>query len=315
MIDILEMLFKSFIFPGFLFLSTYAFIMEFIDRKVYARMQNRKGPPWYQPAADFLKLIGKKTIIPADANAVMFTFMPLVSLAAVAAAFIYVPVFGENSIFSFEGDLIVVLYFLSVPPLAMFLAGWYSRGVYATIGSTRILTQMFVYEVPLFISLLAPAILAGTWSITDMAAYYSAHPLLILINIPVMVTALISFQCKMERPPFDSPEAETEIVSGALVEYSGRLLAFFRLATSCELVLVVSLYSAVYLPFMTGNVWLDFALYIIKTLITLFMLTLMKATMARFEISHIVSFCWKYLAPVGIVQVIFNLLIRDVIRI
>ncbi len=315
MISFLKMLLAAFIFPGFLFLSVYGFALDFIDRKLYARMQNRVGPPWYQPIADFFKLIGKKTLIPVDANKTMFTVMPLVSLAAVAAGFLYVPVFGQNAVFSFEGDLIIVLYFLTVPPLAMFLAGWYSRGVYATIGATRILTQMFVYEVPLFISLLAPTLITGTWSISGMTSFYTAHPLYALINLPAAVVALISFQCKLERAPFDTPEAETEIVSGALVEYGGRLLAFFKMTHTCELVLVVSLFSAVFLPFMSGNVFLDFLLYIAKTLIILLILTLMRVSMARLKINNIVSFCWKILAPVALGQVVLNLLIRGELQI
>lgn len=146
-----------------------------------------------------------------------------------------------------------------------------------------------------------------------MVAYYAAHPLYALINIPAMFTALIAFQCKMERAPFDSPEAETEIVSGPLVEYGGRLLVFFKWATNCELVLVVSLFSAIFLPFMTGMVWIDFILYLGKTLVTLFLMILMRATMARLEINHIVSFCWKFLAPVALGQVLPNLLIRGVL--
>jgi NADH-quinone oxidoreductase subunit H len=167
--------------------------------------------------------------------------------------------------------------------------------------------------VPLFISLLVPSLLAGTWSLSEMTAFYAAHPLYALINIPAMLTALVAFQCKLERAPFDSPEAETEIVSGALVEYGGRLLAFFKMAAGCELVLVVSLFSAIFLPYMTGIVWIDFILYIVKTLITLFCLTLMRATMARLEISKIVSFCWKFLTPVAVGQVILNLFIRGVL--
>jgi len=310
---ILEMLLKAFIFPGFLFLSVYAFVAEFLDRKMYARMQNRVGPPWYQPIADFFKMIGKKTIIPADANPVIFRLMPFVSLAAVAASFLYVPVFGSKAAFSFNGDLVIVLYFLAIPPLSSFLAGWYSRDVYATIGATRILTQMFVYEVPLFISVLAPALLAGTWSITGMMAYYSVHPLYALINIPAMIVALISFQCKLERAPFDTPEAETEIVSGALVEYSGRFLAFFKMSLDCELVLVISLFSAIFLPFTTGIAGLDFLLYIVKTLATLLCLTLLRVSMARLKIVDIVSFCWKRLTPVALAQVVLNLLIRGVL--
>jgi len=303
-------LLKICIFPGFMFLLIYALVCEYIDRKVYARLQNRMGPPWYQPLADYLKLLGKETIIPANANRRMFQTLPVISLSAVAAAFISVPVLGGSAVSSFEGDLIVVLYFLTIPTICSFLGGWYSRGVYATIGSVRTLTQMFAYEVPLFMALLAPSLIAKTWSVTGMTAFYAEHPLYILLNIPAFLTALIAGQGKLERAPFDSPEAETEIVSGALVEYSGKLLAIFRMSIDCELVLMVSLISAIFLPFMTGIVILDYLLYFAKTLAVLLILTLMRSAMARLRVDQMVNFCWRYLTPAAIIQIILDLIIR-----
>jgi len=303
-------LFKILVFPGLIFLAVYALLCEYIDRKVYARLQNRMGPPWYQPLADFLKLLGKETIIPADANRSMFQILPVISLSAVAAAFIYVPVLGASAVYSFEGDLIVVLYLLTIPTMCEFLGGWYSRSVYSTIGSVRTLTQMFAYEVPLFMALLAPALIAKTWSVTGMTSFYSEHPLYVLFNIPAFLTALIAVQGKLERAPFDSPEAETEIVSGALVEYSGKLLALFRMSMDCELVVMASLISAIFLPFMTGIVILDFILYFAKTLAVLLVLTLMRAAMARLRVDQMVNFCWWLLTPAAIVQIILDLVIR-----
>jgi NADH dehydrogenase. len=306
-------LIKILIFPGFLFLAVYGLIFEYLDRSIYARLQNRVGPPWYQPLADFLKLIGKETIIPANANAGMFRVLPSVSLAAVTAAFVYVPVFGKKASFAFEGDIIIVLYLMAVPTLSLFLAGWYSRGVYSTIGSVRALTQMFAYEVPLFMALLSPSLIASTWSITEMAEFYSQHVPYIFLNIPAFFVALVAGQGKLERAPFDSPEAETEVVAGALIEYSGRLLAIFKMSRDCELVLVASLISAVFLPFMTGNAVPDFLLYIVKTVAVLIFLVVMRSAMARLRTDQMVSFCWKYLTPVAIFQVILNLIVRSVL--
>jgi len=308
------MLVKILLFPGFLFLSSYSFLFEYIDRKVYARLQNRVGPPWYQPLADFLKLLGKETIIPTDANKRMFQTVPIISLASVAVAFIYVPVFGKTAISSFEGDLIIVLYFLTIPTISAFLAGWYSRGVYATIGSVRTLTQMFAYEVPLFMALLAPALIAQTWSIEGMTAFYAVHPHYILINIPAFFVVMIAGQGKLERAPFDSPEAETEVVSGVFVEYSGKLLAIFKVSLDCELVLVSSIVAAIFLPFMTGIVLVDFALYFVKTIVVLLFLILLRAAMARLRTDQMVSFCWKYLTPIAVAQIILNIVIRGVLK-
>ncbi len=310
MIEALTALFKILIFPGFMFLTTYGMLLQFLDRKIYARLQNRFGPPWYQPLADFLKLIGKETIVPTLANKGMFSTMPVVSLAAVSTAFVYIPIYRMQASFSFEGDLIIVLYLMALPSITTFLAGWYSRSVYATIGSVRTLTQLFAYEVPLFAALLSPSIISGSWSISGMAEFYYHNPTLILVNLPSMFIALISIQGKLARKPFDSPEAETEIVSGAFVEYSGRLLAIFKMSVDCELVLLISLAAAIYIPLFTNIIVLDILLYFAKTLVLLFALSIFKAAMARLRMDQIINFCWKVLTPLAMFQIIINLIVR-----
>ncbi|MEA4869050.1 MAG: complex I subunit 1 family protein [Christensenella sp.] len=303
-------IFKVLLFPGLLFLGSLSFLLEFVDRKVYARMQSRKGPPWYQPMADMLKLIGKKAIIPNNAQKLAFAALPTVSLAAVCAAFLCVPVWGTTAVTAFSGDLVAVLYLLTIPTLCHFLAGYNSHEVYSTIGAFRTLTQMFAYEVPLFMAFLSPAILAGTWSITGIAAFYAAHPLYALINLPAFFVAMLTSQSKLERTPFDAPEAETEIVGGALVEYSGRYLAFFRATAITELTAVASVIAALFLPFLTGNVWLDFVLYLCKTLAVVLIMVLMRATLARSRIDQTLKLFWSILTPIAMAQMIVNLLLR-----
>lgn len=305
--------FNILIFPGFVFLGAYALVLAFLDRKLYARLQNRQGPPWFQPLADFLKLLGKETVIPEDADKKMFVFLPVLALAAVTTSYLYIPIWGTSSLYPFEGDLIVILYLLTLPTLCFFLGGWYSTSVYATLGSVRVLTQLFSYEVPLFMALLTPALLAGTWSLSGITQYYAAHPLYILINIPAFVVAVIACQGKLERVPFDLPEAETEIVSGAFVEYSGRLYAIFRMAIDSELVVVCSLIAAVFLPFYTGIAIADFGLYLVKTMAILFIFALFRSVMARIRIEQMVAFCWKILTPLALIQLIINLVLKGVL--
>ncbi len=133
MSETLVNLFEIMVFPGFIFLSLYALLVEFVDRKLYARFQNRVGPPWFQPLADFIKLLGKETIVPLEADARMFRVIPLFSLAAVCTAFLYIPIWGVKSMFPFNGDAIVVLYLLTIPTLTFFLAGWYSSSLFACL--------------------------------------------------------------------------------------------------------------------------------------------------------------------------------------
>lgn len=302
------------IFPGFLFLSVYGLTAEFVDRKLYARFQNRKGPPWFQPLADFIKLVSKETIIPCEADRSVFRLLPVFALAAASTAFLYIPVWGVNSLYPFSGDVIVVLYLLTIPTITFFLAGWYSTSLYATLGSVRSLTQFFAYEAPLFMAILGPALLANTWSLSGIAAFYSTRPLYGLFNIPGFAVALVAVQGKLERAPFDIPEAETEIVAGTFTEYGGKLLALFRMAIDVEMVVVSALLAAVFLPlFSISGPVLGFLVFIIKTMLIIFLLALFRSVLARLRIEQMVDFCWRCLTPAALVQIFTDLLLKGVL--
>jgi len=306
-----ETLFYILVFPGFVFLSSLSFITEFVDRKLYARFQNRAGPPFIQPLADFLKLVGKEDVIPEDSSPAIFKFMPILALTAVLTAFAYIPLWTTHGLASFQGDIIVLLYLLTIPTLTFFLAGWYSTSLYAKIGAVRTITQLFAYEVPLFMAVLACAILADSWKTADIAAFYSAKPWLILVNLPAMFVALIALLGKLERVPFDIPEAETEIVAGTFTEYSGRLLALFRLGINIETIVAASLLAAVMIPFGLGLPWwFGVPLYLAKILFVIFCLALLRSVFARFRIDQMMRFCWTVLAPIAFFQIILNLIIK-----
>ena len=307
-------LFYILIFPGFIFLSTYGLIVEYLDRKLYARFQNRIGPPWFQPLADFIKLIGKEAIVPAKADKGMFRILPAFALASVSAVILYIPLWSTGALFPFKSDLIVVLYLLTIPTITFFIAGWVSASLYSTLGAVRTITQLFAYEVPLFMALLGPALLAGSWSISEIAAFYYNNPLLSLCNIPGFIVAVIAIQGKLERIPFDIPEAETEIVAGPFTEYSGRHLALFRMAIDIEMIVLVSLIAAIFFPvYISGNITLGLVMYLLKTVILIFILALVRSLMARLRIEQMVKFCWKYLAPAAILQILIDLLVKGVL--
>lgn len=307
-------LFKILIFPGLLFLSVVSLFAEYYDRKLYARLQNRVGPPWFQPLADFIKLLGKEEVIPEEADVEMFNLSPVFALAAVVTAFLYIPLWGVNALYSFSGDLIVVLYLLMIPTLTFFLGGWYSRSIFSTIGAVRSITQLFAYEIPLFTSLLAPAILANTWSLSGIAAYYAAHPWYMFFNLIGFGVALIALLGKLERVPFDIPEAETEIVAGSFTEYSGRFLAYFRMAIDIEVVVGASLLAAVFMPFgLLVNPILGFIIYLIKVFLIIGVLSLFRTVFARLRIDQMIEFCWKFVAPVAFLQILINLILKGFI--
>lgn len=304
-------LFQILVFPGFLFLSVFALAAEYFDRKLHARLQNRVGPPWFQPLADFIKLSSKEDIIPEDANPRMFKMMPVFALTSTVTAFFYIPLWQQGGLLSFTGDLVVVLYLLTIPTLAFFLGGWYSTSLYSKIGAVRSITQLFAYEVPLFISILSPALLANSWSLKDMTMYYAAHPWYWTFNLLGFFVSLIALLGKLEKVPFDIAEAETEIVAGTFTEYSGRLLALFRLGIDIEAIVGASLLAAVFLPFgLTLPPVAGFILYIVKVIFVIALLTLARTVFARLRIDQMMELCWKYVAPMAFVQLLIVLIIK-----
>jgi NADH-quinone oxidoreductase subunit H len=307
-------LFHILIFPGLFFLFVFGFIAEYVDRKLYARFQNRIGPPWFQPVADFIKLVGKEEIVPEEADVTVFKFMPLFALTACITAILYIPIWGERAVFSFNGDIIVVLYLLTIPTFTYFLGGWYSRSVYSMIGAVRGLTQLFAYEVPLFLCILASALLADTWSLSEMVTFYNHHLGYWFCNILGFAVALISLLGKLERVPFDIPEAETEIVAGSFTEYGGRLLALIRMSFNIEMVVGASLLAAVFLPFgLNLHPAAIFLLYLIQVFLIIALISFLRTLFARLRLDQMINLCWKYFAPLAFLQVLINLVLKGVL--
>jgi NADH-quinone oxidoreductase subunit H len=286
------------IFPGGLCLMGLG-IYEWLDRKLVARFQNRVGPRWFQPLADFVKLLSKEEIIPQGVNPALFIGLPVAGLAGVLTSALYVPVFGLAPAYGFRGDLVVVVYLLSMMTLCLGLAGANTLDRFSLIGATRTLTQLFSYEAPFLLALLGPAIAAGTWNISEINVYTHNNWWAILTQPVGFVVALIGLMGKLELPPFDSPTAETEIVSGALTEYSGRGYALFHLSENIELVIGLTLVSAFYLGGLANP--LEFVL---KTLGLLLIVAALQSMFARLRIDQTVGVWWRVGALVALLQLL-----------
>ncbi|MGE5138434.1 MAG: complex I subunit 1 family protein [Rudaea sp.] len=283
------------LFPSGLSLVAVALLYEWINRKLVARLQNRIGPRWFQPAADLVKLLAKEEIVPDGVDPWLFLGLPVIAAAGALTAAIYVPLYGLQPPFSFQGDLIVVIYLLSLLTICLGIAGSNTTSRFSLIGATRTLTQLFSYEAPFLLALLGPAIAAGTWDIGDIIQYASQNWLILTQPIGFAV-AIVGLMGKLELPPFDAPEAETEIVAGAFTEYSGRGLALFRLAKDVELLLGLTLISAFYLGGLANPV--EFA---VKTLVLVLAMGGLQTLFARLRIDQTVGLWWRYgaLAALG----------------
>jgi NADH-quinone oxidoreductase subunit H len=291
------------LFPSGLLLFMVALGYEWANRKLVARLQNRLGPRWYQPLADMAKLLAKDEVLPERTIAALFYGLPIAALAGVLTAALYVPLFGLRPAFSFDGDLIVVVYLLGLPTMCMGLTGASNPDRFSLVGATRALTQFFSYEAPLLLGFLGPALVAGTWQIGEIAAYASGRWLVLTQPVGFVVT-LIGLMGELELPPFDAPEAETEIVAGALTEYSGRGLAFFRLANDVELLVGVALIAALYLGGWSPALPLPLSVLIFfaKTLGILLVLAVLQTIFARLRIDQTVGLWWRYGVLLVLVQ-------------
>ena len=283
-------------FPSGFFLIVLALAFAWADRKLIARFQNRIGPRWFQTVADILKLLIKEEILPATAQPTLFRGLPLLAMSGVLTAALYVPLLGFTAALSFNGDLIVTLYLLSLLTLCIGMAGWNSTSRFTMMGATRALTQMFSYEAPFMLALLGPAVVAGSWQINSIVT--ANHSAWILLSQPFgFVVALIGLMGKLEMPPFDAPKAKEEIVGGALTEYSGRGLGLFHLAKEMELVVGLTLIAALYMGGLANP--LEF---FAKTLILLVILCSLHCVLTRLRIDQTVGLWWRYGALVVLLQ-------------
>jgi NADH-quinone oxidoreductase subunit H len=293
------------IFPGGLFLVVGGLAYEYVDRKLVARFQNRVGPRWFQPLADFVKLLVKEEIVPEGVSTGLFIWLPVVALAAALTAGLYVPMAGLAPTWSFRGDLVATVYLLMMMTLCIGLAGANTTDRFSIIGAVRALTQLFSYEAPFLLALLGPAVAAGTWRIAGVNTYAQGHLWMIVSQPLGFLVALIGLMGKLELPPFDAPEAETEIVSGALTEYSGRGLAFFRLGRDIELFIGLTLISAFYLGGLANPLQ-----FLVKTLALLLVTAGLQSLFARLRIDQTVGLWWRLGALAALVQLLILIVLK-----
>jgi len=303
-----------YIFFWFIFysmvLSISGLFAGWIDRKITARVQWRVGPPWYQNFADFVKLSGKEVLIPESGNRFIFISSPVLGfIAASLSGIIIFFVLREN--FGFSGDIILIVYLLTIPPLSIILGGSSSGNILASVGISRELKLLLSYELPFICAIIIPAIKAdSTTSLIKIIEHqwqYSSN-ILSISGIIGFVVILISSVGKLGLVPFDLSEAETEIASGSLIEYSGILLGFYKLAKYILLVVVPLFIVVLYLGGTKIYGFGSFLIFILKYLIVLVLITLIRNTNPRLRIDQALRFFWGWLTLIGILGILISLM-------
>jgi len=302
----LKALFNILVFPGFLFASVAGMIAIYVDRKVSARVQWRKGPPLFQPVYDFVKLLGKEINVPAETSVITFLAAPFFALAAITlvSTIVWNNIIAPQS--TFVGDLIVVVYLLAIPSIAVIVGGFASNNPIASIGASREMKLILSYEMPFILSILVPVIKAGSIRIGDIVNYQIVNGPLIgsAAGITAFISGILCVQAKLSMAPFDIPEAEQEIIAGPVLEYSGLPLGIFKLTKWMMLFVIPSFLVALFMPGATfiGNM--------LRYVLVLVIIILIKNTNPRIKIDQAVKFFWTWVTGIALLSIVLVLLGR-----
>jgi NADH-quinone oxidoreductase subunit H len=262
-------------------------VISWLVRKVSALVHYRQGPPVFQAWWDIKKLMGKETLVPAEANRGLFMAAPLVGMAGVLLLSIILLHSAFWPTKAFIGDVIVVLYLTLLPSLALILGSSASASPHATVGTGREMKLVMGYELPLILALIVAIIKSG--GVISLAGIAAANPIASVSGVIAFLVALFCVQAKLGFVPFDMAEAETELASGVIVEYSGALLAVWKLM---QAMMLVALPLFVVTVFLGGFVtwWRGIVLYVVVVVLVI----LIKNTNPRVRIDHAMKFFWVY---------------------
>ena len=308
----------------FLGLLVVVMLTIWVERKVVADMQTRLGPRRAGPfgilitLADGIKLFFKEGITPTQADRPVYALAPIVSFIPAVLAFAVIPfgteveLFGRRVPFQLADLNIGILWILAMASLAVYgvvLAGWSSGSNYPLLGAVRSSAQMISYEVGMGLGLVAVLMYSGTLRMSGIVAQQGT-----LWNIvpqfPAFLIYSVSALAETNRPPFDLPEAETELVAGYHTEYSGLRFAMFFLAEYLHTVTVAAVAVTLFLGGWRGPIfdflpWLwPMVWFVLKVTVVVFVYIWIRATLPRFRYDRLMSFGWKWLIPLGLVWIL-----------
>ena len=293
-------------------------MIVWLDRRVWAFVQKRQGPnvvgPFglLQSLADALKYIFKEIIIPESSNKIIFILAPIITMTLALIAWAVIP-FGENQVLA--NINVGILYIFAVSSLGVYgiiMGGWASNSKYPFLGSIRSAAQMVSYEVSIGIIIINVLLCVGSLNLSDIVL--AQQNLWFIVPLfPMFVIFFISALAETNRPPFDLPEAEAELVAGYQTEYSGMMYAMFWLGEYANILLMCALGSILFLggwlspvdlyPFnlIPGSIWL-----IVKILLLFVLFALVKAVVPRYRYDQLMRLGWKIFLPLSLIYVVLT---------
>tara|TARA_B100000579_G_scaffold234748_1_gene192433 strand:- start:1625 stop:2626 length:1002 start_codon:yes stop_codon:yes gene_type:complete len=293
-------------------------LIVWLDRRVWAFVQKRRGPnvvgPFglFQSLADALKYIFKEIIVPASANKVIFLLAPVVTMTLALISWAVIPFSSE---FVLADINVGILYLFAVSSLGVYgiiMGGWASNSKYPFLGAIRSAAQMISYEVSIGVIIINVLLIVGSLNLTDIVLAQKKVWFIIPL-FPMFIIFFISTLAETNRPPFDLPEAEAELVAGYQTEYSGMMYAMFWLGEYANILLMCAMGSILFLggwlspidlyPFslIPAPIWL-----ILKILFLFIIFSLIKATVPRYRYDQLMRLGWKVFLPLSLFWVILT---------
>ena len=300
----------------------FTIFLIWLERKLGGRFQDRLGPnrvgPWgiFQTIADMLKIFTKEYITPFGSDPVLFNLAPVLAMAAVLALWAVIPlsstVYGSN----INIGVLYILAMGALGELGIILAGFGSNNKYALLGGFRAVALLISYEVPMAIALLVPVMLTGSMGLSDIAASQNVW---FILQAPL--AALVFFIASIAengRAPFDLIEADSEIVAGFNIEYSGLKFGMYYVADFLHAFTAALIFATIFLGGWRGpgaEVYpvLGFLYLLIKTSIVYFLTIAIRFTLPRLRIDIMMAFNWKYLTPLALASLLVTALVDKTI--
>ncbi|MFC1997250.1 NADH-quinone oxidoreductase subunit NuoH [Chloroflexota bacterium] len=294
-----------------------------VERKIAGRIQDRFGPnragPFglLQPFADIIKIFSKEMITPTGADPVPFNLAPVVAVASVLLIWAVIP-FAATVV---GADIHVgVLYIIAVGSfgiVAILMAGWSSNNKFALLGAARAVAQMVSYEVPMVLALLIPVLLAGSMGVNSIVAAQNVW-FVVLAPIAALVF-LITSMAEVGRAPFDLLEAESEIVAGFHIEYSGMKFGMFYVGEFLHVFTIGALIATFFLggwrgPGVEAVPILGFVYFYLKAFFGYFVITWIRLSLPRIRIDHMLALSWKFLTPLILVVLMVTAILVKVLE-
>lgn len=300
------------VFVVIILVFVMAMIMGFIwfERRGLGRFQVRLGPnragPFglLQPVADAIKVLIKEDIIPAKGDKLVHWLAPVVAFVPALMIFAVVPFHDGALLADLNIGILYVVAVSSVGVVGIFMAGWGSNNKYSLIGAMRAVAQMVSYEIPLALSIIGVVLIAGSLSMNSIVEAQNI-PFILLQPLGFIIYFLAAC-AEINRTPFDLLEAESEIVAGFHIEYSGMKFAMFYLVEYCEVLAISAIITTLFLGGWRGPLLPPFLWFLIKVFGVFFLIFWVRSTIPRLRIDQVMAFAWKCLLPLALINLVIT---------